>query len=362
MGISSLLGTLSIIGFLGFVGGIALVVLSASQGRPIRAGVLLAIVGLIVGVLFSVVNQGILTLQPQQVAVVFNTLNGNLQEPPLRAGTHIIIPGVQEYTIYPIEQQNLSMQGSATGSDAQGAVIGRTRDGQEIRLDLTVLYSIDPAQANKVHERWRNNYQAQFLVPTVRGFSRDEVSRYTAVEIYSESRDALAQGIQEKLATAMLQEGLILSDLLLRNITFSEQFSQSIENAQIAQQDAERARLVVQQRQQEAAQARAVAEGERDAAITRAEGDAQAIILRAQAEAEALRLVSQQIAANPALIQYQYIQTLADNIRLALVPSNTPFLFDFESVTANPDFVAPEVPEADALVVPTPEPTITPGS
>ncbi|MBK8023440.1 MAG: hypothetical protein IPK19_18920 [Chloroflexi bacterium] len=156
----------------------------------------------------------------------------------------------------------------------------------------------------------------------------------------------------------MVAEGLTLNDLLVRDITFSEQFSQSIENAQIAQQEAARARLIVQQREQEAAQARAVAEGERDAEITRAEGEAQAIILRAQAEAEGLRLVSQQIAANPTLIQYQYIQSLADNISLALVPSNSPFLFDFESIAANPDFVAPQVPDlTPATIVPELTPT-----
>ncbi len=125
-------------------------------------------------------------------------------------------------------------------------------------------------------------------------------------------------------------------------------------------QEAQRARLVVQQRQQEAEQRRVEAQGLRDAEVTRAEGQAQATILQARAEAEALRLVSEQIAANPALIQYQYIQTLGDNIRLALVPSNSPFLFDFESIAANPDFVAPEIPESSDIIVPTAEPA--PGS
>jgi regulator of protease activity HflC (stomatin/prohibitin superfamily) len=146
------------------------------------------------------------------------------------------------------------------------------------------------------------------------------------------------------------QDGLMLSDLIIRNITFSAQYADAIEQAQVAAQEAQRARLVVQQRQQEAEQLRVQAQGQRDAEITRAEGQAQATVLQARAEAEALRLVSEQIAANPTLIQYQYIQTLADNIRLALVPSNSPFLFDFESIAANPDFVAPAVPESSEVI------------
>lgn len=152
--------------------------------------------------------------------------------------------------------------------------------------------------------------------------------------------------MEERMAERMAEEGLTLTDLLVRDITFSPEYVASIERAQIAEQDAQQARFRVQQRVQEAEQARAVAQGERDANIARAEGEAQSIILRAQAEAEALRLVSQQIAANPALIQYQYIQQLADNINLALVPSNTPFLFDFDSIAGNADFIPPEVPES----------------
>ena len=131
----------------------------------------------------------------------------------------------------------------------------------------------------------------------------------------------------------MSEEGLILTDLLVRDITFTDEFAQSIERAQIAEQRAAEARFQVEQRRAEAEQARAVAEGERDAEIARAEGEAQAIILRAQAEAEGLRLVSEQIAENPELIQYEYVRRLADNINIALVPSSGPFLFDFDSLT-----------------------------
>ena len=76
-----------------------------------------------------------------------------------------------------------------------------------------------------------------------------------------------------------------------------------------------------------------------------------------------LRLVSEQIAANPALIQYQYIQTLGPNVRLITIPSNSPFLFDLNSLmeTGDPDFVAPAVPEMQPIVPEvTPAPLVTP--
>jgi regulator of protease activity HflC (stomatin/prohibitin superfamily) len=362
-GISALLGTLALLGFLAFLGGIGLVVVGASQGRPVRSGIMIAIVGLVVGLLFSVVSQGILIVEPQQVGVVFNTLSGEL-ETPRRSGTSIVVPVLQTATIYPIDQQQYTMtgipnEGAVSGNDA---VRGRTVDGQEIYLDITVLYSINPADANLVHTRWQNRYQNDFLRPTVRGIARDMVSRFRAEEIYGDRRTELEESIREELRTRMDREGFLLTDLLIRDVTFSQAFTDSIERKLVADQAAQEAAFRVQQERQNADRVRVAAQGERDAEIARAEGEARAIVLRAQAQADALRLVSEQIAANPSLIQYEYIQNLADNVALALIPSNSPFLFDFNSLAqANPNFVAPAVPEFSVpetptdLVPPTPE-------
>jgi len=368
MGIGSFIGAISLIGFVLFLIGAATVVVNASQGKSARGGVLLAIVGILIGIIFSVISQGVVVVQASQVAVVFNTLNGDL-ETPRGSGTQIIIPVIQQATIYDFSQQQYTMSGIQEEGAVRGddQVRGRTQDGQEVGLDVTVLFGINPdgENPNIVHRRWQNRYINDFIRPTTRGLVRDGVSGFRAAEIYGQQRSALEDEIQLILSESMAREGLLLTDFVVRDIAFSPEFAASIEQAQIAQQETEQARLRVQQREQEAEQVRVQAGGQRDAAIARAEGEAQSIILRAQAEAEALRLVSQQIAANPLLIQYQYIQTLGPNVSLAIIPSDSPFLFDFESIAANPDFMAPEVPQSD-LVLPTPVPqsevTPTPGS
>jgi regulator of protease activity HflC (stomatin/prohibitin superfamily) len=356
MGISSIFNVLALVGFLGFLGGIALVVMAASQGRPIRNGVFLAVVGILVGLIFSAVGQGIIIVEPTQVAVVVNTVNGELDPNPRRGGTHIVIPVIQQPFYYPLVQQTVTMDGDANAADS-GEVVARSSDGQEVRLDVSIIYSVDPVAVNTLHLNWQDRYPEQFVVPQARGIVRDAVSGFEADEIYAGGREALSDTAAQRLRDRMASEGLILSDLIIRDITFSTQYAEAIEQAQVAAQEAQRARLVVQQRQQEAEQLRAQAQGERDAAITIAEGAAQATILQAQAQAEALRLVSEQIAANPMLIQYQYVQSLADNIRLALVPANSPFLFDFEGVAGDPNFVAPAVPNAPSIIDETPEPS-----
>src|SRR5690606_9083119 len=322
-GISSVLGAVALLGFLGFLGGIGLIVVAASQGRNVRGGISLAVAGLVVGLLFSVISQGVLIVSPQEVAVIFNTVTGDLETPPRRAGTSIVVPVLQEAFIYPIEQQEYTMA-SLTNVEERAedsSLEGRSVDGQVVIMQLTIIYNIIPEQANLVHERWRNRYEEQFIRPTIRGVARDVISRFRAEDIFGTRRIEVGAEIEDLMRQRMESEGLNLSNLIIHNVSFSEDFAEAIERREIAEQ--ERLRAL-----DEAERLRVQAAGARDAEIARAEGEAQAIILRAQAQAEALRLVSEQLAANPSLIQYEYIQNLADNIRLALVPTNSPFLFD----------------------------------
>jgi prohibitin 2 len=350
-GISAILGTIALIGFLIFVIGIGLVVVSAAQGRSVRGGIAIAVGGLIVGLLFQLVSRGVIVVQATERAVVFRTLSGELA-PPRDPGTHIILPVLEQAVLYDIAVQNYTMSGTPAEGSIQGddAVRARTLDGQEVFLDITVLYSVsdDLEDINGLHRNWynaasgRTNYRDGFVRPTSRSIIRDVTSRYTARGIYGEQRTELADEAEELINNRFTEEGLVMEDLLLRNVTFSSQFTAAIEQAQVAEQDALRAEIRVREVEQEAQQNIARAEGERDAAIERARGEAQSIVIRAEAEAEALRLVSEQIAANPQLIQYLYVQNLSDNVNIALVPSNSPFLFDFDSLAAaNPDLNAP---------------------
>lgn len=351
MGFSALLQIIAMGGFVIAVIGIALVVTAVSQNRPIRSGLLLTIVGIIAGLIFLILGAGLLEVGPTQVAVVFNQLTGELGT-PRGPGISIIIPGVQQATLYPTGQQEYTMAGSAEQGARGGndAVEARSVDGQRVLMDVTILFRIDPTKVNQIHLDWSTSpggYGESLIRPQTRSVVRDVVSGFQAEQIYGAGRDAMQTQIEDELRSRIEARGFILNDVLVRNITFSDEFANAIEDKQIAEQNLEKARTEAEQRRTEA-------KGQADAAIESARGEAEAILIRARANAEALRLISEQIAANPNLIQYVYIQSLADNIRLAIIPSNTPFLFDASSFTQlDPNFVPPEVP-ASAIPEATP--------
>ncbi len=96
---------------------------------------------------------------------------------------------------------------------------------------------------------------------------------------------------------------------------------------------------MVEQRKQEAEQARQSAQGQADAAVIRAKGDADARLIQADAEAKALLLIADALQDNPELITYQYINRLAPGVQVMLVPSDNPFLLPLP--TLEPGVVEP---------------------
>ena len=339
MNFSGLLGIVAILAFGVGILGVAFAFTLASQGRSSRGGLMLAVVGFAGGVVLFVISSGILIVQPARAAVIVNVLSGELEQPARAPGTSIIIPGLQEYIIYPTDQREYTMSGISSEGRLQGndAVEALTVDGQEIRLDITVLYRIIREDINQIHLNWQSRYESDFIRPTVRAVARDVVSQFEAEAIYGLEREALGGQISDVVSRDMKGQGLSLTALLVRQIDFNDSFADSIEEKQIEEQKLQRART-------EAERVRTEAGGQADGEEEAARGRANARLIEAKAEAEALRVISDQIAANPNLIQYLYVANLSDNVSFALLPSNAPFIFnvdDFANLGA--DFEAPAV-------------------
>jgi regulator of protease activity HflC (stomatin/prohibitin superfamily) len=215
------------------------------------------------------------------------------------------------------------VEGAIQGDDS---IAARTADGQEIFVDASVIFAIDPAEVVQVHIDWQDRYPVELVRPQVRGIIRDQVSRYGVEEVVSTRRLEMTDGVRAALAERLTENGLILVDFILRNITFSPEYAASVEQKQIAEQQAQQAAFVVEQRRQEAEQARQVAQGQADAAVIAAEGRAEARLIEAEAEAQALELIAAALADNPDLLTYQYITKLAPGIQVMLVPNNAPYL------------------------------------
>ncbi len=302
--------------------GVFMAAQAVSRNDTVRGGVVITAIGVVIAIVFFVLSAGVVEIQPQEVGVVFNVVTGNLAENSLGPGLHIIIPGVQQVTIYSVAQQEYTVAGTpAEAVRGDDAIVALTQDGQEVSLDITLIFNINPARAHIVHQRWQERYVNGLIRPILRSEARNALTEFRVEEIYSGDRTALVDSIEQGIRDSLDIEGFLVSSVRIRNIKFSAEYVASIERKQVAQQEAIEAEFRVEQRRQEAEQVRELARGDADASKIRAEG-----------ETEALRLINEQLAQNPLLLQWRYVDELSDNVQILVIPSNSPFLFDLESL------------------------------
>ncbi len=334
MAIKAVLNILVTLAVFAIFAGIGLAIFNTSRGQKARPGALIAAAGAVLVVIGLPLNAGLVLVEPFERGVVFRQVGGGEIDllTPLSPGLQWVIPFVDQVTIYDVSRQSVTMSGDGSENSGRGAVNAISSDGQVVRVDVTVVYALDALQVNDVHRNWRGTYADGLVVPQTRSQVRNAISNFSAENIYSGGRQELEIAISEGLQTALEREGFTLVEFLVRNIEFSSEFANAIEQKQIAEQEAQRAVFLVQQAEQEAEQRRTQASGIADSNVIESEGEALSIIVRAEAEAEALELISQILAQNPNLIQYEYINELGDQVQLIIVPSDSPFLFDLEEL------------------------------
>lgn len=336
MNVADFIKTLAGLAWLALVGIGMLAIIRAGRKQNTKGLSSLAVGVLVLAIALSVIGAGLVFIEPFETGVVVSILaEGGMRPEPLRSGLHWIVPFVERVERYPISIQTFTMARTASEGETQGLITveARTSDGQRIFVDSSIIYQIDPTEVTTIHREWQHRYQEDLILPQTRGVIRDAVSQYRVDEVLSTKRFDMADQITANLTAVMADNGLTLIDFVLRDITFTEEYAQSIEQKQIAEQQALQARFVVESKKQEAEQARQVAQGQADAAVIAARGAAEARLIEANAEAQALELLASALEDNPQLIEYQYILKLAPGVQTIFVPSGNQFILPLPSTT-----------------------------
>jgi regulator of protease activity HflC (stomatin/prohibitin superfamily) len=346
MNVASFLKVFASVVWLVFFGLIAIVVLRATRNKNVKGTVTILLVVLVAALVLSTVSAGLVFIQPEERGVVISAIQPTgYRLQPLQPGLRWIIPFFENVIIYPISRQTYTMSIAPSEGAIQGddSITARTSDGQEIFVDASVIYAIDPEKVVQVHIDWQKRYDQELVRPLARGIIRDVVSQYKVEQVVTSQRVEMISQISTDMNNQLENNGLKLVDFILRNITFSPEYAASVEQKQVADQLAQQAAFVVEQRRQEAEQARQVAQGQADSVVINAQGAADARVIQAQAEAQALQLIADALKNNDKLLLYQYINQLAPGIQVMLVPNDNPYLLTL-----------PSLPTA------TPSPTVTP--
>jgi len=211
---------------------------------------------IILGVLFSSIVQ----IEAGEVGV--KKLFGKVQNETIGSGLHIINP-LMEVINMDIKTQNYTMSGANDDrqNSADDAIKVLTSDGLEVTIDLTVLYKVLPGDAPKIVRETGLDYTDKIVRPLTRTKIRDNAVYYEAIALYSTRRDEFQQRIFRTIDEDFKKRGLILEQLLVRNITLPQSVKTTIEQKISAEQEAQKMQFVLQKEKQEAERKRVEAQG-----------------------------------------------------------------------------------------------------
>ncbi|MDQ3844965.1 MAG: prohibitin family protein [Bacteroidota bacterium] len=224
--------------------------------RPVRIGRYIGIVLILLGIITSSLVQ----IDAGHVGV--KKLFGNIHNDILTSGLHLVNP-LYEVNEMDIKTQNYTMtgvhdEGQKMGDDAVRAL---TADGLEVVIDVTILYRLAPSDAPRILRETGADYQNKIVRPIGRTRIRDNAVYYEAVALYSTKRDEFQNRIFKSIDDEFKKRGLLLENLLVRNITLPATVKSSIEQKIQAEQEAQKMQFVLQKERQEAERKRVEAQG-----------------------------------------------------------------------------------------------------
>jgi len=204
---------------------------------------------------------------------------GTIKDEPVGQGLVIQVPLVRTVETWNVKLQELKE--TAQVPSREGLIVG---------LDTSLLFQVEPDSAPTIRQTVGWNYVDVLIVPYFRSALRDVVSGYPVKQVYADQgRKEIASKVKTFLEETLGSRGILVVDVLLRDVKLPQRFKESIEAKLTAEQR-------VQQKQFE---------------LEQAVKDAEIEVARARGAAQSQEIVRSTLSDT--YLQYLWIKTLNEN-------------------------------------------------
>ena len=202
----------------------------------------------------SVISRCIYTVEPGERAIVFDKFRGGIKSNIYSEGFHLYIPFAQEIIKYDIKARPFDYK-TFTG----------TKDLQKVEVKLKIFYRPREEAIPEIHLQLNRDYMNKILPAIGNEISKAILAKYTAEETLK-NREQVSIEIKTSLIERAKNYNIVLDDVSIYDLKFTPEYMESIEMKQVAQQEAEKYKYVVMQKEQEKIAKIIEAEGESQAA------------------------------------------------------------------------------------------------
>lgn len=226
----------------------------------------------VITVLVAIVGFASITIVPaghKGVTMNMGAVTGAI----MNEGVNLKIPFVQSAEIMDVRVQKYESKDNSSAS----------KDLQTINSSIAVNYRIDQDHVADLYQNIGLSYESTVISPAISECIKSVTSRYTAEELIMK-RTEVSEEMKKSLQNKLSEKYIFIDSFNIVNLEFSEAFNKAIEEKQIAEQNALKAKYDLERIKTEA-----------DQAITKAKG-----------EAEAMKLKNEQISSN--IIYLQFIE------------------------------------------------------
>ncbi len=274
----------------------------------------------------SLLAQSCVVIKQGQVGM--KRTNGALSKRVLKPGLHGINPLTSVMRRVPVRTQTLQARLDALPS----------KEGLSIASELTLVYHIRADSAYHVESELGENFERELVLPVLRSTTADITARFMAKDLHSASRTIIEKEILKEMGERIGHRGFVIENVLLKSIVLPAGLFRAIEEKLEAEQDAQRASFVLQQRKTEAEQAAMVkqiqAEQENrvmEVVLKREKQEAERKRVEAEGIRDAQRAIGQGLT--PLLIQYQAVEAFKDlaksnNAKFIITDGKSPMLLN----------------------------------
>jgi regulator of protease activity HflC (stomatin/prohibitin superfamily) len=175
-----------------------------------------------------------------------------VSEKPLNPGIHLINP------LAKVVKFSTRLQ------DIKETIGTTSKEGLNMNMDVSLQYRLNPQKVGNLYQNIGDN-EGEIVISRFRSLVRQVTATYDLKSVYGQDRQKVAQRLRQELNDDLEPLGIVVEEVLLRNIVLPERIQAAIQEKLAAEQESEKLDFELEKAKKEAERKKIEARGNAEA-------------------------------------------------------------------------------------------------